>query len=383
MYFRLNPECHFIKGKRKGAIFDLIDGKIYCLNENETKLVTSCERDELINEGDNFLKELKTHCVGNMYKNKVYIPKLNVGSVFFSSSGARPQIHRAYVEINNSCNKNCWFCGYYGIKRSLGCVGCNKWNEGGELLSLKRCKRLFEELNKLDCKEIFIKGGDLTLSWDRTISVLDYAGDIFKHIYITLHRQNITENIINDLKNRYKLIVQSESLEDIPYEAHTILLTLQPYNPRNNRIYDRNVLIDYLINDTKVFVNNFKKLSKQNMHLNIYQFMNNKSYHPCLGHSLAICHNGDIIPCPMMRTHKLGNVKNGKLCSIFKNGAIYKFWNLNLDKIEKCNVCEFRYVCNDCRCLEEHLSGSLTGKELCNYNPIEGKWIQSDTNDTI
>jgi hypothetical protein len=38
MYFRLNPECHFIKGEVYGAIFDLIDEKIYPL-EGFEKLI--------------------------------------------------------------------------------------------------------------------------------------------------------------------------------------------------------------------------------------------------------------------------------------------------------------------------------------------------------
>ena len=117
MYFRLNPECHFIKGEVYGAIFDLIDEKIYPLDLEETKIITSCEDNEPICDGKDFLKTLKDLHIRNIYNNKIYIRKLYFGSPsLFSFEGSLSQLQRAYLEINNSCDRNCWFCGYNGIK---------------------------------------------------------------------------------------------------------------------------------------------------------------------------------------------------------------------------------------------------------------------------
>ena len=80
MYFRLNPECYLIRGKKLGAIFDLIDHKIYALNELETEIVTSCEKNNSIQGERKFLNELKQLCLGNFYSNRSYIQKLRVGS---------------------------------------------------------------------------------------------------------------------------------------------------------------------------------------------------------------------------------------------------------------------------------------------------------------
>jgi MoaA/NifB/PqqE/SkfB family radical SAM enzyme len=69
-------------------------------------------------------------------------------------------------------------------------------------------------------------------------------------------------------------------------------------------------------------------------------------------------------------------VSNKELYAVLKSEweRIDNFWELNLDKIEKCCSCEFRYSCADCRSLEESLTGKLDGKMLCNYDPSEGKW---------
>jgi radical SAM protein with 4Fe4S-binding SPASM domain len=77
-----------------------------------------------------------------------------------------------------------------------------------------------------------------------------------------------------------------------------------------------------------------------------------------------------------MRRHKFGNVRNSEIYTVFEKEwrSIYEFWGLNLDKIDRCTGCEFRYACTDCRALEENLTGKLDGKRLCSYNPKEGEW---------
>lgn len=378
MYFRLNPECHFVKGNIRGAIFDLIDGKIYSLDQKETRKIVLCENNEPIRGDEEFLKNLKDLYVGNIYHKKIYMRKLCYGSPSFTSSDEYPpELQRAYLEINNSCNRNCWFCGYHGIKRSLGCMGCNKWYDNNKPLTLERWKKLLEELNDLGCKEIFLKGGDLTLTWDKTKSLLDYAKGMFEQIYLTLHKQSISDSVMDGLGDKASIIIQCENLKEVLSGApeYVYLLTVKPedWSDESNtlsNITDKEIMVDFVIENADQLANDIKVIPR-NMSLNIHRFTNNMKYHPCIGHTITITHTGDAIPCPAMRKHKLGNIKDKELYTIFENAdrGIYKFWNLNLDKIEKCKLCEFRYVCSDCRALEESLTGRLEGKALCSYDP--------------
>lgn len=379
MYFRLNPECYFIKGKKCGAIFDLIDGKIYALDKQETKLVTSCENNIPIQRYEKFLVELKKLCLGNFYPNSVYIQKLRVGSPIREVESESLTLNRAFLEINNSCNRNCWFCGYYGIKRSFGCMGCNKWKENGKLLNLERWKSVIDELNDLECRDIFITGGDLTLAWNRTMDILDYANGKFTNIYITFHQQSLSLEIMNSLAKKANVIVQTDELSNIKSKNVTTLLIVRPENLADiNNMCAENIITDFIIDSEDSLSNDMPIMSKKKISpIGMYKFLNNLEYHPCLGHTLTVCYNGNIIPCPMMRKHSFGNVRSKDLCTIIKEKWDYinKFWTLNLDGIKKCKNCEFRYVCNDCRALEENLTGDLVGKMMCNYNPNEGVWL--------
>ena len=378
MYFRINPECCFIRGETCGAIYDLIDEKLYALNQDEAKLITSCEKNNPIQGDEKFLSELKQKLLGNFYNNKVYVQRLRVGSLI-ENVLQPPEIHKAFLEINNSCERDCWFCGYHGIKRSLGCMGCNKWKENGKTLSLEGWKKVINQLSDMNCKKIFIIGGDLTLEWEKTREILDYVKEKSIEIYVTINQKSVSDDIIEDLDGKAKLIIQTDNYNNIISDNFIYLLVTNSKNGNDlSKIQSKNVMIDNVIEKISTLSSDHPMMSKTKVSpVNLYQFWSNLEYHPCLGHTLAICNNGNILPCPMMRDHIIGNVIDDEIYTIFKQewGRINKFWKLNLDKVEKCTSCEFRYTCSDCRALEESLTGKLDGKLLCNYDPKNGKWL--------
>ncbi|MGP8024829.1 MAG: radical SAM protein [Methanobacterium sp.] len=312
MYFRLNPECYFIKGMKQGAIFDMIDCKIYALSPKETEILTSCEKNKIIDKEDDFLKELRSRTLGTFYQNKQYIQKLRFGSFIEKELNTPPEFYRAFLQINDKCDKNCWFCGYNGLKRSLGCLGCNKWENKDKPLDLKKWKEIIEELYDLGCNEIFFNGGDLSINWDETMEILEYSQGKFINTYITLHQHNLSEKIIKDLKNKTNLIIQTEDYNDIKFDNFLYLYVTKPEFLINKENIKENVMIDFIIED-KIDLDNLAKYKKDFPQFNLQSFLNNIEYHPCLGHTLTICSNGDVLSCPMMRDSNLGNLKNKTL----------------------------------------------------------------------
>jgi len=105
------------------------------------------------------------------------------------------------------------------------------------------------------------------------------------------------------------------------------------------------------------------------------QFFKNKEGHPCWDGKVAVLPNGDVLPCIMAYTNKIGSIKKLTLRQIIRTSdLIDKYWDLTKDKIEVCQDCEYRYACSDCRVLES-VDGSLYGKnKYCNYNPSTGIW---------
>lgn len=375
MYFRLNPECYFIEGVNSGAIYDLIEGNIISLDKQESIIIKNCEKNELANENDLFLQILRKRCLGNFYKEKVYIEKMRVGSPIMEyRPNLPPVISRVFLEINNRCNKSCKYCGYYGINKSQGCFGCNKWNEKGKELSINQWKKIIDDLADLGCHSIIITGGDLTLDWDRTIEIINYIGDKIPKQYIILNYENLFKEIIEFLQEKVTPIIQIINLENISDNFYYYFINTGKYNPQQGNSFE-NVMYGVVFEENWEDIFHKSTNSKMNIvKTDVYRFFHLGKMHPCLGNTLTISWKGDIFICPMLRERSLGNINESRIFEIFyhKGEEIEKIWKTTLNSLNKCKYCEFRYSCNDCRAIEQKITGNFLGKVLCNYDPEKG-----------
>jgi radical SAM protein with 4Fe4S-binding SPASM domain len=380
MYFRLNPECYLINGEKNGIILDLLTLTIYSLDSSETKELSNAENNNSVNENSELYITLHKNCLGTFYSNNIFIDKIRLGPLMNIENPVEFNLKNAFLEINNICNRNCFYCGYNGIKRTLGCMGCNKWDDCDDVLSLKKWKSLIDELVNLHCNNIVITGGDLTLEWKKSLEIIKYANGKFDNIQITINQKSLSKKIIQDINGLANLIIQTDNPNDITSKDFIYLLIIQS---QNRQYYDKfegykNVIFDFIVDGMDDLID-LPIMSKDWIFpVDVYQFFYNLNYHPCMGNIVTITNDGNVLVCPTMRDIKFGNVKEKGLYKILreKKEEINKLWKLNLDHIDKCVGCEFRYVCLDCRSIEKSLNGDLTSKKLCNYNPKKGIWSQ-------
>jgi radical SAM protein with 4Fe4S-binding SPASM domain len=313
--------------------------------------------------------------LGTYYPGKIYVQKLRIGSpIYEMQTGNPPQLYRAFLEINNLCNRNCRLCGFYGIKNSKRCLSYNKWARNDEPLATGMWRKLSEDLKDLGCIDLFVTAGDLTLTWDETKNIVDHAHGKFDSIYITIPQRNLFENIGGYLRNKAKLIVQLGNSDKNSLERQINYLVIQPESWRTvDKAINENITEGFNIIHSEIILNRPAAGPKKRADLN---FLNDRIFHSCLNHTIAVTYTGDVLPCPIMRDHKFGNVKEEELWAILSKQwkKIYNIWTLNLDKIEPCSYFGFRYSCADCRALEETLTGRLNGKTPCNYDPVKGHW---------
>jgi len=379
MYFRLNPECYLIKGDHCSAIYDLIEGNVHSLDADETQLIQNCENNQPVEINESFLNELKDQCVGNYYDTKIYVQKLRISSpVIDYQIGNPPILKRAFLEINNTCNLSCWYCGARGAHRSSGCMGCNIWQEEGTALGTEEWKQVIDGLSDLKCSSIFFTGGDLTLNWGLTKELLDYAQAKFSQIFVIINRKRFSNTIEGDIKEKAIPIIQTDDIAEINYDYPCLLITEGNSEIPKNILSSNRVIIDTISKDFSGLPEDSSLMSKTKIQkTDVFRFSHTRKKHPCLANTLTVSWKGEVLPCPLLRRHSLGTVKKRQLYEIFKENAekLENFWTMNLGKIQKCDKCEFRYACNDCRALEEALTGDLYGKSLCSYDPKKGVWV--------
>jgi len=379
MYFRLNPECFFINGEKRGAIYDLIEADIHSLDGEETQLIQNCENNQIVTGYEHLLIELKRRCIGNFYDRPVYIQKLRLGSPILDyQPGHPPLLETAFLEINNTCNQSCWFCGTHGIKRSSGCLGCNTWPEEGTGLEIQDWIQVIDDLADLKCNVLFFTGGDLTQKWDVVKELLNYTYTKFSRIFVIINSAHITSTILEDLEGKATPIIQTENIADITSGNRYLLVTSTDANVPKEISQQKTITVDWVSQDFSHLPRESRLVAKTKIQkTDLFRFSHTKKKHPCLANTITISWRGEILPCPMLRRQSLGSIKSQHVYDVFKTHSegLEKFWRMSLEKIQKCTTCEFRYACNDCRALEDALTGDLNGKMLCNYDAAKGIWV--------
>jgi SPASM domain peptide maturase of grasp-with-spasm system len=112
--------------------------------------------------------------------------------------------------------------------------------------------------------------------------------------------------------------------------------------------------------------------------VNIRAFSEAKQFNSCLNRKIAIDKRGKIRNCPSMKNN-FGEIQTSTLREAL-NIPEFKFsWGITKDKIKICQVCEFRYMCSDCRAYTEDPDDLYSKPLKCGYNPYTTEWEQWST----
>ena len=106
---------------------------------------------------------------------------------------------------------------------------------------------------------------------------------------------------------------------------------------------------------------------------NIQNFTENLQFNSCLNRKIGIDVKGNIKNCPSSRT-SYGNIKDATLIKVIENKTFKSYWGINKDQIDVCKLCEFRYICSDCRVYIENENDIYSKPAKCNYDPYTNVW---------
>lgn len=96
-----------------------------------------------------------------------------------------------------------------------------------------------------------------------------------------------------------------------------------------------------------------------------------RNYNLCWSGKLAIDNQGNARPC-IFSSIIIGNICDHISGRAFVEQAQF-YWRLSINRVEKCNTCELRYVCPDCREIAARHTGNLyASNPSCRYNPQTG-----------
>lgn len=113
------------------------------------------------------------------------------------------------------------------------------------------------------------------------------------------------------------------------------------------------------------------EISPRYFSVHVKTFTESIHYNSCLNRKISIDVEGNIKNCPSMEK-SYGKYPEITLREAINCEGFKAIWHITKDKIEGCNVCEFRYICTDCRAFMPYGCNSKPTK--CKYNPHTAIW---------
>ena len=413
-YFFLNKNIRITTGYKYGLIHDFNNRKIYRISREFAEILVNLNNGvpvESIN-GDfstfeNCLKRLSDYNVGFFAKEKQEFCGTNEKN--FSN-----RIEMLWLNLTSKCNYKCLHCYEESSPQVLE----------KEKLTIDDYSRLIHNLkSKFGITAIQLIGGEPLLKGkDFIFKLLDII--IAEHIpfievytncalideeyckYFQKNNIHLATSLYSEFKEKHDSITQVKGSYDNLLDKIKLLqkykIDLRVSAVIMNSNKDEIKSLSSFVVD-KLKVKNYKidlirpigrGKSKKIMPLDLFveqrainprdfcvdsvqQYDYNRHFQSCWGNKLCINSLGEVFPCIM---------SSFKICMIDdleqKWGEGKSFRYINNDKVKICQDCEFRYICYDCKAMDEH-SGIYEKPYYCFYNPYLGEWDFKDSKNKI
>lgn len=403
MYFRFKPEVVFTKGKDGSILNNLMTNRRIYLDSEDTRVVEALyqgdQSDPVAPETKNLTAYLAEQGFGQYYNRKIYMEKIKTSRIAtLKYDKLIPfKLNRLVLEITGSCNLNCLFCTEENIIYQS--CGCKRWTNSHEL-NEQQWKNVIDQAVKLGVQECFLTGGEPLLKWNLVKELIRYLDEsdiavtlftngtllnasqlmFFKDRKISLALQVFGEDdeqyeAITQNKNMYYNMENTFKLIDKYQIPHTVSIVVSSLNESSvdaikSKFGERSYQSIYIYP-----TNPYSSLAKQRdmldpslreipIHLDAVPYL--KRYNNCLYGQIFISSSGEVYPCMMIRSRKLGSLDKDTLWEIFSRKEHKPYWEMSKTKINHCSECERNLFCFDCRALDYYSSKELNGMVYCN-----------------
>lgn len=395
--YQINNDVIYVKGAKRGAIYDLNNGDVFSINEDACKIVNKyIDGVELIEAEKEYLDLLESNnLINKSFSSSKYIPEKK-----------RDRLRLVWLEITQACNMRCLHC-YEGE---------NHISDKNNSLSIDEWKKVIDDIANLSVDRVVIIGGEpcihknikdilLYLS-EKNISTTLFTNGYFLddemnniitdndiNVKVSLYGQNSeVHDRITGIKGSFNRLVENIKFLVSKGVKVNIAVTLM----RENEIHYDDIkkfvgqlnvsgvrfdvireVIDGSQSNHLPVMKNIQKMAyrkKANFSIKKSDFDEYINRNTCWYSKLVVCENGDILPCVFERNVSYGNIRNNTLQEIINSNSLQACWNFDFSRVEECKDCEYRYACKDCRPLAISNNSINSKNPRCMYNPYDGEW---------
>ncbi len=264
-----------------------------------------------------------------------------------------------------------------GIPRSMGCIGNNHFILRRAPLTAEEVEKVLEDFEFARGREVWITNYDDIRD---AIHAAKYARGIgIANVYTVIRLEDMGKisevdlrdiNVIVELDYTEENLRSLESLNNDGIYGALIVLKPEDYPEFHARglKFDGILLIDVLYPPNPMFMDE-SFLSMKMIPVD------QKANHPCMSGMLAVTGDGYVVPCPLIRSYVLGDLRRDSLIKIARKRKLRAFWRI-LENIEECSTCPLKGVCHDCRAINYQVTGDVLGVEYCRRELAESNGDQ-------
>lgn len=417
-YYYLNANICIVNGAKYSAVYDFRTKKVYQINETSEKILQICDKEtderkiiEHLNREFNLTEE---DC---KYVSKFLEQLQNYGIISSLQSSKNATRHpielmtppntigRLWLELTAKCNLKCKHCYANAGKEVSEPLLPAEWRSiidqadvigthtiqliGGEPLLYPNLRGVLRYICKKSFGHIEIFTNGTLLDQEMVEILLDLGIGVKVSIYgpgAVVH-DNITriKGSFDRTLNGVELLLKADVNTRVAY-----IIMRENYQHVSKFVeFVQSLGVDYSFDyvrplgrcksaSTLLCEFHLKKEPTFCFTTNYRSFNRNQNWNSCLYDTICIQPNGNVTPCIFEREIKYGNIREHPLETIYNGPNALSIKSLNLDKVEGCKDCEFRYACLDCRPLARATTGNLTSKNpRCTYNPYTGTCRES------
>jgi radical SAM protein with 4Fe4S-binding SPASM domain len=393
----------FVKGAKNAAIYDLTSQNVYALNEVGKEFV------EIFTSAPSNLCSAGVEYIEKLDKLGLIEQPDNVCGNIKQFLKPNYRLNYAWLELTSRCNLHCLHCyGQFGVSHT---------NSTKPKMSTGDWKQVIKNIKASGGTSVQFIGGE-PLCYDDLTEILNYTHSIgMERIGISTNGTLVNENFIQIAKlvnlrvkislyghnalthesitgvmgsfEKTKNTLRLLKKHDIPTTVAVIIMKSNQSCIEEIKLFIESLGHSYSGYDTIRQVS--KKVNNDNCTTNIEvlkpcyktcanfhtsedEFSRNLYSNSCWHGKLAVTDSGDVLPCIFARDMVIGNVLTDSFLFLLNKAVPY--WEMNLDQVDDCKNCEYRYACHNCRPLAMAIGGTLKSKEArCCYNPYTGQWL--------
>ncbi len=415
-YFRLFPESIHVSGPYAGALYLLLQRRVFALDPLRDRVLATVESSRSVEEAasqaglflpevEDFLAALQDLEAGCFMEHPCFVEKVRwlnpIEEITFFRPA--PRINTLHIVLSGCCAQDCMHCRPGKVTPRLQpCIGC--WRTAGkkrQTLTAEETEKAVREAAVFGCRSLMLHAGDLDSIEELVIDTVTAASEngyesveimtgspvsgqlieqfaelrIVPAFQLYSNRASVHDAICGREGSFLRLMDNLAQMRNVqvPFkliyvftgedsDPRDIVADMQSWGPVE--IYsDRLISDDERVSD---FIYGFDFLIPPDINRYVLKLRSLS----CLQGRLTLGCDGIYHPCPLLYEYELGHVRETTVREIFEKEEIQKFWHGGVADAS-CPECEFRFACHHCEAMLSHLGST---RYICGYNPLSGQW---------